>query len=177
MDIIEFLQQSSGKWFSHRSVSDGSLKQPKTTKTDVQVDWLDSTDPAVVDLCGQREADPAQAIGGLRATWATIPDLHQKEKRAGSTLMVAIAQPDTPNSGTLLHDRSDTVSCYRFGQDDALTLVSQTGDRSTEERIWFGSPNLRLRSIIVNDGNGNTFSSFCSEIRMGGARPEPPAEP
>jgi hypothetical protein len=42
----------------------------------------------------------------------------------------------------------------------------------SEERLWFASPNLRLRTSILKRFGGFSMASFCSEIRMGGVQPQ-----
>ncbi|HEY9702550.1 MAG TPA: phycobiliprotein lyase, partial [Allocoleopsis sp.] len=41
-------------------------------------------------------------------------------------------------------------------------------------RLWFASPNLRLRTSILKRFGGFSMASFCSEIRLGVTKP--PAE-
>jgi hypothetical protein len=43
----------------------------------------------------------------------------------------------------------------------------------SEERLWFASPNLRLRTSILKRFGGFSMASLSSEIRMGvGAAPK-----
>jgi len=58
-----------------------------------------------------------------------------------------------------------------MGSDQALTLVTEYETMSSEERLWFSSPNLRLRVSILKRFGGLSMASFTSEIRMGGATP------
>jgi hypothetical protein len=60
---------------------------------------------------------------------------------------------------------------FAIGEDEALTLTTQHGETSSEERLWFASPNLRLRTSILKEANGFSATSFCSEIRMGVTKP------
>ena len=55
-----------------------------------------------------------------------------------------------------------------MGDDDALTLVTATGNTSSSERVWFESNNVRVRTTITTQANGDSLASFYSEIRMGG---------
>ncbi|MFS8836524.1 phycobiliprotein lyase, partial [Synechococcus sp. WC101] len=43
----------------------------------------------------------------------------------------------------------------------------------SEERIWFASPNLRLRASTVKRFGGFSMASFCSEVRKLSASPSP----
>ena len=38
----------------------------------------------------------------------------------------------------------------------------------TEERLWFASPNLRMRVSVIKRSGSFSVTSFISEIRMGG---------
>jgi hypothetical protein len=64
--------------------------------------------------------------------------------------------------------RSPQVARYTMGDDDALTLVTETENTCAEERVWFESNNVRLRTTIVTQASGDSLASFYSEIRMGG---------
>jgi len=55
-----------------------------------------------------------------------------------------------------------------MGDDDALTLMGESETLYSEERLWFASPNLRLRTSTIKQLDGFSTASFCSEIRMGG---------
>jgi phycoerythrin-associated linker protein len=52
-----------------------------------------------------------------------------------------------------------------MGEDNALTLVSERDNTRCEERMWFESDNVRLRTTIVTQANGDALASFYSEIR------------
>ena len=53
------------------------------------------------------------------------------------------------------------------GWDEALTLIAESDTMYSEERLWFASPNLRMRvSMTKINGNFST-TAFTSEIRMG----------
>ena len=93
-----------------------------------------------------------------------------QEKQTGSTILVAIANPEKPNEGRLVVERTPVVGRYIMGTDDALTLITEHESLYLEERLWFASPNLRLRAIILKRSGGFSMTSFYSEIRMGGAQ-------
>jgi hypothetical protein len=174
MDIVEFFQLSSGKWFSHRTSHLFAGKRSEGGKSDVLVEMLPKTDPEVIQLCEQYGTDPALALCGSRITWNGT--IEEKEKQSGSTVLVAIADADTPNAGKLLRKTGTTENLsatgrYVIGSDDALTLVIEDGAISSEERLWFASPNLRLRTTILKQADGFSAASFCSEIRMGITKP------
>jgi CpeS-like protein len=175
MDIVEFFQLSSGKWFSQRTSHYPDLKKPESGKSDLQVECLDSADPVVIQLCQNAQVDPALVLSALRSHWNGTIEA-QKEKIIGSTILIAIANPETPNAGILLRQSTPQnhllVGSYELGTDEALTLTTTADSYTIAERIWFASPNLRLRTSTLKASDGSNVASFSSEIRMGGAKPQ-----
>jgi hypothetical protein len=101
-----------------------------------------------------------------------------EEKHIGSTVLVPIANPEQPNEGQLLREmgyaeKAPVAGRYIMGSDDALTLITEYETMYSEERLWFASPNLRLRTSILKRFGGFSMASFCSEIRMGGTQAIP----
>ncbi len=176
MDIQEFFELSAGKWFSHRTSHHLAFKQSEDGKSDITVEILLPDNPEVVKLCEQYEIDPALAQCGARVIWNGTMEWDQ-EKHTGSTGLVPVADPDNPHSGKLLREmgyaeKTPVAGRYIMGSDQALTLVTEYETMSSEERLWFSSPNLRLRVSILKRFGGLSMASFTSEIlRMGGATP------
>ncbi|NJN87670.1 MAG: phycobiliprotein lyase [Leptolyngbyaceae cyanobacterium SL_7_1] len=181
MDITEFFQQSSGKWFSQRTSHHLAFKQSESGKSNLQIDMIVATAPEVQQLCEQYAIDPALALCGARVTWDGTMEWDE-EKHAGSTILVPIADPDQPNQGKLLREmgyaeKAPVAGRYSMGSDNALTLITEYETMYSEERLWFASPNLRLRTSILKRFGGFSMASFCSEIRMGVTQASPsPAE-
>lgn len=174
MDIVEFFEQSSGKWFSQRTSHHLAFKQTESGKSDIVIDLLSKDDPAVVALCQQYEIDPALALCGARVTWDGTMEW-DKEKHEGSTVIVPVADADQPNEGKMLREqgyaeKAPVAGRYVMGEDDSLTLITEYETMYSEERLWFASPNLRLRTSILKRFGGFSMATFCSEIRMGGAK-------
>lgn len=174
MNIVEFFQQSSGKWFSQRTSHHLTFNQSKGGQSDIVIEMLSSDDPAIVQLCQQCGIEPALALCGIRVNWnGTIES--EAGKQEGSTVLVPIANPDNPNEGKLLRAENaanaTTVGRYVMGNDDALTLITEQEALYSEERLWFASPNLRLRTTLLKRSDDFSVASFCSEIRMGGVKP------
>jgi len=174
MNIVEFFQLSSGKWFSHRTGHQLVSRQSDSGKSTLQIEFLDPVEAIVVDLCKQASLDPALAVGGLQTLWE-VPDC------AGKTItklaiLAAIADLTTPSAGTLLRkpdqpEAPPILSRYAIDDSDALTLTTATDLVYSEERLWFASPNLRLRTSLLKQADGYGTAYFYSEIRMGGAKP------
>lgn len=176
MDIQEFFQLSAGKWFSQRTSHHLAFKQAENGKSDIAIEMLEPNHPEARALCEQYNIDPQLAWGAARVTWDGTMDWDD-QKHAGSTIMVPIADPDKPNEGKLLRDvgyaeKMPVAGRYIMGEDDSFTLISEYETMYSEERIWFASPNLRLRTSILKRFGGFSMASFCSEIRMGGTTPQ-----
>lgn len=179
MDIVEFFQQSSGKWFSQRSSHHLGFKQSEGGQSNLWIEVLPQDDSAVVALCTQHQVDPTLALPGIRVTWDGKME-SDKGKPTGSAILVPIADSETPNAGRLLRQngygaQAPATGRYVIGNDDVLVLTTEDKTLYAEERLWFASPNLRLRTSILKQSGGFSTASFCSEIRMGGVKP--PAVP
>ena len=175
MDIVEFFQLSSGKWFSQRTSHDLDSEQSQSGKSDMQIDLLDKSDPDVIKLCEQYAINPELALCGARITWdGTIE--RDKKKQVGSTVLVPIVDAEQPTQGKLLRpinpgEKSPVAGRYLLGQDEALTLIIESETFYSEERLWFAAPNLRLRTSVLKYPNGSSLATFCTEIRMGIMKP------
>lgn len=181
MNIVEFFELSSGKWFSQRTSHHLDFKPSEAGKSDLIIEMVDSADPAVVKLCQQCRIDPTLALCGARTSWNGTTEPGGK-KYAGSTLLVPIADPENPNQGQLLSEsgtagKTPSLGRYVVGDDDAVTLITEDETLHAEERLWFASPNLRLRTSVLKRSSGFSLASFCSEIRMGVSKPAEAAPP
>lgn len=179
MDIVEFFEQSTGKWFSQRTNHFSTSAQPECGKSDLFIEKLAQDDSALVQLCQDHGVDPSSVLYGMRTTWNGTVGRMDETKQAGSTVLALIANPDNPQEGKLLRQTGagsePGVGRYVMGNDHTLTLILETETIYSEERLWFASPNLRLRTSVLKQTNGVQSASFCSEIRMGGVKPQPSA--
>jgi hypothetical protein len=171
MDIREFFELSAGKWFSQKTSQHLTLKQSEQGKSDLVIAILPQDNPQVIQLCKQAGIDPTLIWGGIHYTWkGTISWDTQAQNPAnqqGETIAICIPDPSAANTGKLANTNGN-LARYTMGDDDALTLVTEGDNLRSEERIWFESNNVRLRTTIVTQSNGDSLASFYSEIRMGG---------
>ena len=72
----------------------------------------------------------------------------------------------------LLFHSDGSYSCgagqgrWQFWPDGSLELVLEAQGQQVRERLWFTKPNLRLRSSVASQGDGNPAQAhFSSEIR------------
>jgi hypothetical protein len=183
MDIQEFFNLSAGKWFSQRTSHHLAFKQAESGKSNIVIETLPKDHPEVVKLCEQHNVDPSLATGGARVAWDGSMEWDEdKEAHSGSTVIVPIPDGEKLNEGLLLREmgyaeKAPVAGRYVMGSDDALTLITDYETMYSEERLWFASPNLRLRHSILKRFGGFSMASFCSEIRMGGGNPPPQPSP
>ncbi|MEB3178177.1 MAG: phycobiliprotein lyase [Nostocaceae cyanobacterium] len=172
MNIEEFFQLSAGKWFAHRTSHDLAGKPSPSSKSDIIIENLSLEHPEVVQLCQQHEIDPTLAACGAKVSWNDTTRLNQKN--TGSTVLVLVPDSNNPLQGKFLRSKGD--GSYRIGSDESLTLIADSEKIYTEERLWFASPNLRMRVSVVKHPDGLNVASFTSEIRMGGSPPAKASE-
>jgi CpeS-like protein len=175
MDIEEFFQLSAGKWYSHRTGNDFAANKSESGQSEIIIESLTSEHPEVVKLCEQHKVNPNLASVTAKINWKDTTKLNQKN--TGSTVLVLVADEDNPGVGKLLRQSTNTdqipsVGRYRVGSDEALTLIAQSETISAEERIWFASPNLRMRVNVMKHPDGFSSATFTTEIRMGVAPPK-----
>ncbi|MEH2242212.1 phycobiliprotein lyase [Nostoc sp.] len=175
MNIEEFFQLSAGKWFSHRTSQHLAFNQSENSKSDIIIETLAVDHPEVIKLCQQYKINLSSASCAAKITWNGTMEKDQA-KHSGSTVLVSIADADNPAEGKLLReivdaDKIPVAGRYKIDSDDALTLTTEDETMSSEERLWFASPNLRMRVNILKSFGGFSITSFTSEIRMGGFPP------
>lgn len=178
MDIKEFFEQSAGKWFSQRTSFHLALNQSESQKSTVIFAMLSTDAIEVVQLCQQHNIDPQKAVCAVKVTWE---EDQEKFKRQGSTIVVPVPDADKVNQGQLLQDmnsaqKTPVAGRYMIGNDQALTLITEYETMYSEERLWFASPNLRLRTSTIKQSDVLSMASLYSEIRMGVTAPPKPAE-
>jgi phycoerythrin-associated linker protein len=169
MDIKEFFELSAGKWFAQRTHYDLAGQQAGSSKSEIIIEFLPSQAPEVLQLCQRAGVRPGSAGDGLKISWDNSVDWG-KPKQVGFTLLVPIPDPERPQTGQLLRNSSISPEealkgRYTLGTDKALTLTLQGETVYAEERLWFASPNLRLRASFVKNGAHFHQSAFYSEIR------------
>jgi CpeS-like protein len=175
MNIEEFFQLSAGKWFSHRTSQHLAFNQSEHSKSDIIIETLAVDHPEVIKLCQNYNIHPNSASCATKITWNGTIEKDQA-KYSGSTLLVSIPDADNPAQGKLLREivdanKTPVVGRYKLDSDGALILTTEDETISSEERLWFASPNLRMRVNVLKSFGGFSITSFTSEIRMGGFPP------
>jgi CpeS-like protein len=160
MTIPEFFAQSAGKWFSQRTTHHLASQQSDNTKSEIVIELLASDAAEVQNLFATAD------WGGIRVTSKPVGDW-STPKNAPTNNTTTVLVPAQNTLYCAIGSQALTPGTVSLGTDEALTLTITTDQGKITERIWFASPNLRLRSI-VQEANGIELASFCSEIRMGG---------
>lgn len=167
MDIKEFFERSQGKWFSQRTRYYLDRGKAENSKSDIVIENLALDNPALVAICQQNQIDNNSVFLGQKVNWDNSVDWG-KTKDIGFATLIFICG-DNWESGELLRSDSSKPEFisgrYFFGEDEALTLIIEKDSSSFEERIWFASPNLRLRTTVLKHNDGASQTAFYSEIR------------
>ena len=175
MNVREFFELSAGKWFSQKTSQHLTLKQSEHGKSDLVIEILPIDNPQVIQLCQQASVDPSSVWGGVKYTWkgtiAWDTPTQTSPNQQGESIAIAIPDSLAATTGKLYHlaknATSPQIARYSMGDDNALTLVTEHENICSEERIWFESDNVRIRTTIVTQTGGDSLASFYSEIRMG----------
>jgi CpeS-like protein len=188
MNIQAFFQLCDGKWISQRTTHQLLEQNNQSGRSDLWGEVLDATDGDVVTLCQQLNVDSSLALCGLRLRWSEVAEAYEskfKKKDEGSAVLVAIAAhqksdaSENSSAGRILRNincANAAMGTFSIGLDEALTLRLEKAGTVSEERIWFASPNLRLRSSSIKKEDLVCITTFCSEIRMAAPAVAPSAE-
>ncbi|MDX1977733.1 MAG: phycobiliprotein lyase [Pseudanabaenaceae cyanobacterium bins.68] len=169
MNIKDFFQHRAGLWHSQRTSHHLIIKKSESGQSLIEVTYLEPTTPEVAELCMQQGFEPDTAFCGAKVTWNGSMDWDKKEgEHQGSTVLVAIADPEQPQTGKLLRqqgyaEKAPVVGRYAMGSDDVLSLITEYGTLFSEEKLWFPRPNLCMRAGLTI-GMSNV-ASFCTEMR------------
>ena len=171
MQNVNFFKKQGGRWFSQRTTHYLKAGESKAGKSDLEITYMDATEVAVVQLCDASNYPAADALGGLRIVQKST--IIGGESRSQLTLLVAISVD--ASTGQLLCQTSDQpisqISHYQL-DNDVLTITTEANGARAEERWWFITDNLRMRTNILSDESGQIMASFCSEIRLGDVKTE-----
>ncbi len=170
MENVNFFKKQEGRWFSQRTTHYLKAGDSKAGKSDLEVTYVDATLGDVVQLCDAQNCSPKDVVGGLQVVQKST--IVGGQSRSQSTLLVAIAADDL--SGKLFSQTQgqDLVqaSQYRF-ENEVLIVITEADGVRAEERWWFITDKLRMRTNVLSNDAGQIMASFCSEIRLGDIKP------
>ncbi len=173
MNVMEFFQQSAGKWLSQRTTHHLAFKRSEGGESEISVEALTVEDPKILEICKLHNVDPSLAIGGAHVQWmGTMAwDRSSEENHEGSTVFVLVPDEDNPRNGRLLREVGyaeivPVIGRYEMDDDDGLVLITEYDTMSSKEHFWFASPDVRIRSGTVKRFGGFSTASFCTETRI-----------
>ncbi|MEL6351842.1 MAG: phycobiliprotein lyase [Cyanobacteria bacterium J06627_28] len=171
MDIVNFFEKLAGRWFSQRTTHALSTQQSKAGKSDLEVEFLAADSPDVAKLYQSVEASQSLAapLCGLRIHQSSTIEGDSQAKKMTS-LMVPLTPSDETDGGKLLRQGTAgdmSVSGTYTLEDEVLTIITDTKEAHSTERLWFINDNLRMRTGMTELAGGLRIASFCSEIRLG----------
>ncbi|WP_017324807.1 phycobiliprotein lyase [Synechococcus sp. PCC 7336] len=169
LDIEAFLHQSVGEWMSQQTSHQVAFRRYESGQSTLEIEWVRADAPEAIAACEQHGLNPAIALGGLSTTWRGRLGQETVE-RTERNLLILLPDRDNPRQGKLVYqlngDRQSSVrGTYSLGSDEALTLITIDKETSLQERIWFASENLRLRSAVCKQQGGFSTASLNSDIR------------
>ncbi len=165
MDIQEFINLCAGKWFSQRTSYQLAAQKVANNKAEITIDLLAADAADVVQLCLENNCQFQANLGGWKATWDNSVDYGQPKKISSSYLVWLPSENSWQGKLIKSDGKSAALGEYHLRSDQALTLTIEDNHHRIEERIWFASPNLRLRTSIIQSANGDCQTVFYSEIR------------
>ena len=166
MEIVNFFERLAGKWFSQRTTHYLARQESRAGQSTLKIDFLGPDSSEVKQL-----ANDHSPLCGLR--------IEQDSRMSGDTqnvksssLMVVLADNDAERGALRISQGSGAVLTGEFAlENEVLIIRTPSANGDAEERLWFVTPNLRMRTSVVKVDDEVQLTSFCSEIRMGVARP------
>jgi hypothetical protein len=173
MDVMDFFEQSTGKWSSHRTTHHLAFKKAESGQFEIQVVALPANHSRVIELCQLHRVDSSLAIGGAYVSWkGSMAWDKENESHDASTVFALVPDQQQSRRGQLLREKgyAETVPVagqYYMDEQDALVLTTEYEVMSSVERFWFASPTLRMRTSTVKRFDSFTTATFCTELRLG----------
>ncbi len=169
MEVLAFLESCAGKWFSQRTSYDFNQNNADNQKSELIMEQIAADSSELQALCQAYQINSAQTLGGMKTIWEISGDWGAT-KQTGSALWLFLPDNEAGLTGKLFRSVAKPGSlmlagCYLLAGDESLTLILESDTVYAEERLWFASANLRLRTSLIKQGNRYSHSAFYSEIR------------
>lgn len=172
MNVMEFFQQSAGKWQSQRTTHHLPFRRAELGGSNISVEALPADNEQIVEICKMHEVDPSTAVGGAYVEWnGEMAWDKEGEDHKGSTVFALVPDADDPQRGNLLRERGyaeivPVIGRYEMDSESGLVLTTEYETMSSIERFWFPNPDLRMRTSVVKRFGGLSTASFCAESRV-----------
>ncbi len=170
MQFLEFIDAWKGKWLSQRTNYNFECNEAANAKSEIAITRL--TDSPVTLAFQEKLGIPAtetEKLIVLILDWNTSVDWGQP-KQTGQVVYGFLPNATVPEKGQLWRGTVDNkIPClaghYYLAEDECLTLHLQAEQTKLTERHWYASPNLRLRTSLIEQAGGYSHSAFYSDIR------------
>ena len=173
MSVEDFFNKSIGQWRSQRSSHNLVWAQFEAITSEIDIDLLEPTHSDVLKLCEQNDITPEETTLSFAMSWEGESDWDDEDDAQplqGRSVMSVIK--DSDNHGRLLRSSGYAETIPAIGQwrmtDEGVFILETFYDSAAaEERIWFATPDLRMRvsQIRTSSGTGVVTASFSTEIR------------
>lgn len=170
MTVDDFFERSVGEWRSQRSSHNLAWTQFEAITSDITIESKGTTDEEIVELCKQNKVEADETTFSIGMSWEGESDWDDDEVMEGSAVMSVIK--DGASRGRLLRsvgyaETIPAVGNWEMTEDGVFVLNTFYDAAAAEERIWFATPDLRMRvsQIRTSSGNGVVTASFSTEIR------------
>lgn len=169
MTVEQFFKRSVGQWRSQRSSHNLAWGQFEQITSEITINELEEQDPEIVELCRNNQIEVKDICFRLKMSWEGESDWDE-EVSEGESVMALIKDGDC--HGRLLRsvgyaETIPAVGKWEMTDEGMFVLKTFYDAAAAEERIWFATPDLRLRvsQIRTSSGRGVLTASFSSEIR------------
>jgi hypothetical protein len=173
-NALTFFRLSAGSWRSQRTSHHLLHRRAEAGGSLIEVAMLSPDDPRLAAMANLHNQNPGEVVGGCHVRWggSMAWDKHG-EAHEGESMFALIPTDTEGRQGLLLRDRgyaetAPVAGNFRLDQEGSLWLTTSYETMASEERFWFVSPNIRLRSSTV-EGLSNT-ASLCIETRLNGGQ-------
>ena len=173
MDIEQFFLKSVGEWNSMRSGHSLAFQQFEEIRSKVKIITAKSNDSKVIKFLKDNSITTNEVKKAFLISWKAKSewgDENKKENSSGESILIPLEVSKT--KGKIIRSVGYTeaikvVSLYKFLDDGSIIIDTNYNQISTEERIWFVSDNLRIRSSVTRAADSLAIlqTSYASEIR------------
>lgn len=169
MELSAFLSLCEGKWFSQRTHYAFGPQQADSHKSELTIEILPTLAEELVAVWPSWGDALNSSALIIQTSWDNAVDWG-KPKQCGSLILAFLPDLTSGQQGQLwrspwVHQREGFRGRYYLGEDESLSYSWKQGDLTSQERLWFASPNLRLRTCLIQKGDDFSHSAFYSEIR------------
>ncbi len=169
MEFQAFLESCVGTWFSQRTSYNFNNENAESKRSEVTMEAIGADDPSLQAIYQTYSVELSPSLSGIKMNWESSGDWGAP-KQKGSAVWLFAPSEDSSLTGRLFRQLLTPQAAlltgrYLLGADESLTLILESDSLYSEERIWFASNNLRLRTSLIKNGDRFSHSAFYSEIR------------